>query len=217
MGFDYISYRKTKRSGIYKLRKRTEKILEMVTVFKNQGALSILDVGAADGSMLNSFRDNLDTRICLGIEPSFEFIKSKSAAGCPILQAEGGKLPFRNNTFDVITAASVIDHLREPLVFLTECRRVLKKGGIIVISLVSPLYDNLAVKFLIKENDHLFRFTGQRLKEILQKENFDVLKISRFALPFFGIFLERFIERMLELIGMGWLMFYIIAVGRRKE
>ncbi|MBI4620198.1 MAG: class I SAM-dependent methyltransferase [Desulfobacterales bacterium] len=217
MSFNYISYRKTKRSGKYKLRKRTQKILEMIRSFKNQSLLSILDVGAADGLMLNQFKNNLKTSICLGIEPSLEFIRSRSDNSCMIIQAVGESLPLKKDVFDVITAASVLDHMENPSIFLRESHKVLKKNGIIIISFVSPVYDKLAVRFKLKEDDHLFHFTEGKITGILRKEGFNILKISRFALPFFGIHFEEFIENVFNTIGMKWMMFYIVAVARVRK
>jgi SAM-dependent methyltransferase len=39
------------------------------------------------------------------------------------------RLPFRDATFDLVTANMVVEHLPDPLAVLTEVRRVLKPGG----------------------------------------------------------------------------------------
>jgi 2-polyprenyl-3-methyl-5-hydroxy-6-metoxy-1,4-benzoquinol methylase len=43
-------------------------------------------------------------------------------------------LPFEANSFDVIYAAELIEHLYDPDFFLEECNRVLKKNGVIIVS-----------------------------------------------------------------------------------
>lgn len=216
MSFDYIAYRRTRRTGRYKLQRRMEKILGLIKNFKNQCRVSVLDVGAADGYMLNEFKNKIDVELCLGIETCLDFIKSNSEGTCQIIEAKGEQIPFKDELFDVVTAASVFDHMQEPSLFLKDCRRVLKEKGIVVISLVSPFYDKLAVKFRIKDDDHVFHWTARQLKELLNSEGFDVIEISRFALPFFGIFFEQFIEKSLRAIGIDWLMFYIVVVGRKS-
>lgn len=215
--FNYISYRNTSRSGQYKLRKRTEKMLKMIARFKNYDPLSILDIGAADGVMLNQFKSCFKGSLCVGIEPSLEFITSRDRNSCTIIQAIGENIPFKDGIFDVITAASVLDHMENSSMFLREAHRTLKKNGILVISLVSPYYDKLAVKFRIKDDDHKFRFNEKQLCEILKKKDFDVVEISRFALPFFGFFFEEIIKKTLEAVGLKCCMFYIIAVARVRK
>lgn len=46
------------------------------------------------------------------------------------------KIPFENDSFDMVVACHVIEHVRDPMRFLSECRRVCKPGG--VISIESP-------------------------------------------------------------------------------
>lgn len=192
-------------------------VLEAIKAFKHQDYLSVLDVGAADGYMLGELKESLNASLCLGIEPSLEAIKSNVDSGCLIIQAFGEGIPFKDNAFDVIIAASVLDHLKDYKKFLRECQRVLKSNGMIVITLVSPFYDKVAVRFKVKEDDHVHHFTENRLAALLKEEDFDILKISRFGLPFFGDFPNTFIEKTLNFIGMGKLMFYIIAVASVKD
>jgi SAM-dependent methyltransferase len=39
------------------------------------------------------------------------------------------RLPYKDNTFDVVYSKSVIEHMPDVLNFVTECKRVLKPGG----------------------------------------------------------------------------------------
>jgi SAM-dependent methyltransferase len=42
--------------------------------------------------------------------------------------------PFKNEYADIIVAGEIIEHLTEPYQFLTECYRLLKKSGILIIT-----------------------------------------------------------------------------------
>lgn len=44
-------------------------------------------------------------------------------------------LPFADATYDVVIAANLIEHLENPFFFLRECRRVLKPGGVLVLTM----------------------------------------------------------------------------------
>ena len=50
-----------------------------------------------------------------------------------LLQADAGRLPFRDESVDVIMAYSCFNHFEDPRVGVTEASRVLKKGGIICV------------------------------------------------------------------------------------
>jgi SAM-dependent methyltransferase len=43
------------------------------------------------------------------------------------------KLPYPSNFFDVVYSKSVIEHMIDPLIFISECFRVLKPGGKIIV------------------------------------------------------------------------------------
>lgn len=218
MGFDYISYRRNKRTGKYKLSKRLSEMIGAIRHFTNNENESILDVGAADGYMMHQYLRHLsvDAYRCVGIEPSLEFIKSNISGYCPLIQAVGENLPFRDGVFSVITASSVLDHMKDPLLFIKEARRVLRQNGILVISLAHPFYDKLAIRLKFKEDDHVFHFTERQLVELLEKNGFTVMEVSRFALPFFGVFFENVIENILNAVNLKWCMFYIRIVARAK-
>lgn len=58
-------------------------------------------------------------------------------------------LPFKNETWDIITSFDMIEHLKEPDAFLEEAFRVLKAGGIFIISTpnLSDFYSRLTFLF----------------------------------------------------------------------
>jgi len=45
-----------------------------------------------------------------------------------------GKLPFKNNYFDVIYALELVEHLHDPSIFFEEAKRILKPNGRIILS-----------------------------------------------------------------------------------
>lgn len=42
--------------------------------------------------------------------------------------------PFKKESFDSIVAGEIIEHLKRPFDFLCECRRILKKGGLLILT-----------------------------------------------------------------------------------
>ncbi len=58
-------------------------------------------------------------------------------AGMTLVRLDAHNLPFSPRSFDVILLYEAIYYLREPELFLEECRRVLRAGGTVLISTVN--------------------------------------------------------------------------------
>jgi ubiquinone/menaquinone biosynthesis C-methylase UbiE len=93
----------------------------------------LLEVGAGRPDVLNGFR-------LAGMEVYGCDISKVSKVACKkenipfeYVNLENGKLPYKSETFDVVYSKSVIEHMIDPLSFVTESFRVLKPGGILLI------------------------------------------------------------------------------------
>jgi len=59
--------------------------------------------------------------------------------GIHIVQTDGEQLPFLGESFDVVFALQVVEHFHYPQRFLGEARRVLRQGGLLLLSTPNPL------------------------------------------------------------------------------
>ena len=69
----------------------------------------------------------------------------------PVVLYDGKHLPFKDNTFDIITSIEVIEHVSKPDLMLKEIRRVLKPGGILHITTANkwwPIEPHFKLPFL---------------------------------------------------------------------
>ena len=60
-----------------------------------------------------------------------------------LLAADGARLPFVSDYFDAILIDSVLEHVADSLAVLQECKRVLKRGGIVFVAF-PPFYAPLS-------------------------------------------------------------------------
>ncbi len=72
------------------------------------------------------------------------------------------KFPFRESSFDVIISLETVEHLAEPKVFLEECVRVLRPGGVLVLS--TPNRDSHFWPLWITQGSPLVRRLLGRIK-----------------------------------------------------
>ncbi len=56
----------------------------------------------------------------------------------PLLRFDGQAMPFRGRSFDVVILFEAIYYLPKPEDFLAECRRILRPGGILLLSTINP-------------------------------------------------------------------------------
>ena len=99
------------------------------------GRAAVLDAGCGTGYGSAEFPD---TASVAAMDLSADAIRyAREHFGAPhiqFLQAACETLPFADNSFDLITAFEVIEHLERWPQLLTEARRVLKAGGILLVS-----------------------------------------------------------------------------------
>lgn len=69
--------------------------------------------------------------------------------------ADGLNLPFKQEAFEEVVASHVLEHLLDPLCFLSECRRVLKNNG--SLRLFTPNFLSRNAK-TDPEHVHVFNF-----------------------------------------------------------
>jgi len=100
--------------------------------------------------------------------------------GCDITQSSENKVDIictatsilaENNSFDTVLCTQVLEHVEETDKMLSECFRVLKPGGKII--LTCPMYWPLH-----EEPYDFFRFTKYGIKHIFEKAGFGDLNIK---------------------------------------
>ena len=95
----------------------------------------LLDIGCAEGAFLKwAERRNYET---YGLDIS-EFalgqITGQRVGQTGLLVADVSTLPFTDSCFDIITCFDVLEHIEEPLIALSEINRILKEGGLFMVS-----------------------------------------------------------------------------------
>jgi SAM-dependent methyltransferase len=86
----------------------------------------VLDLGCGRTGGMERFWH--EARTAVGIDPDLASLAARKG-GMPVLQADGEKLPFANETFDMVVSVWVVEHLAEPRKVFAEVARVLKPLG----------------------------------------------------------------------------------------
>lgn len=145
-----------------------------------QSAIRILDVGCGTGGnleMLEKFgaAEGVDVS-----DDALEFCKSK---GLTVHKGLAEALPFEDESFDVVTALDVVEHLDDDVAGLEEMHRVTKTGGKTLIFVPAFMWlwgvqDDVS--------NHRIRYTKKQIVERLEKAGFELERATYANITFFA-------------------------------
>lgn len=148
-------------------------------------ARQVLDVGCASGKMGAAIRHRQKATV-VGIElnPAVALEARKVLDEVHTLDVERDPVEFSGSEFDCCVCADVIEHLREPAVFLKRVRQWLTDDGRLVFS-VPNVQHHTVVRSLLEGNftyqsaglldhDHVRFFTRRELEKLLFRAGFQV-------------------------------------------
>ena len=140
---------------------------------------NLLDIGCFSGVFLSTASQvGWD---CYGIEPLVApAIYARATSDIPVITGTLRGDTFPPDSFDVVTAFQVFEHLIHPDQELEIIQRILKPGGLLVIEV--PNIDTLAVKVMRGRHrhftqDHVSFFSGNTLQLLLERFNFRIREI----------------------------------------
>jgi ubiquinone/menaquinone biosynthesis C-methylase UbiE len=118
---------------------------------KKTGGKRLLDLGCGTGFIMELAQPYFDEIMGVDITPKMLEIaenkfKKKGYTNLHLQLESTDKLPFDDNSFDMVTAYSFMHHLTTPIPTFKEAYRVLKKGGIFYADLDPNFYFWEAIK-----------------------------------------------------------------------
>lgn len=166
----------------------------------------IVDIGCAFGFFLAvAERRGWDA---WGVEPSAVPCRyARDELGLRAIHSTLREASFPDSYFDAAILNDVFEHLSDPSAELLELYRVLKTGGYLFI--VTQDIDSLIVRVLgsrwaqYKPREHLYYFTEDTLRSILEKSNFSVIRIESEGLVCTVNFLVGKLKSVSRTLGMA--------------
>jgi SAM-dependent methyltransferase len=167
---------------------RRDMVLDWIRqAYPGRRDLTILDAGCGTGLMLQEMRQLGSPEGVDISEEALDFCRQRGLT--QVHKADVRKLPFDNDTFDVVTALDVLEHVDDDTGVLDEFARVLKPGGRAFVFVPAhrwlwSLQDEIS--------HHRRRYTAGTLREVVGASRLSVERlsyVSMFLLP--AIFLGR--------------------------
>lgn len=213
----YLERRRSDNFTSYRMNKRKETIVDSLRRCLKQSPNRILDIGTADGRILSKITNVFNVTHAIGID------LSKDAAMHAVERKDGKikvflgdctNLPFKDKGFDILMASAVLEHIENTDSVLKEAHRVLKKDGLLCITLPNPFYDYINSK--LAETYHVKRFTMRKMEKILHKYGFEI-NLSKYFMvwPFGEVPFIKKVENTLNCLNLGFFLFNYIIVGKK--
>ncbi|MBN2468672.1 MAG: methyltransferase domain-containing protein, partial [Deltaproteobacteria bacterium] len=178
-----------------------------------------LDVGCAFGYFLKEADEKGVS--AFGVDISEYALQQLSDLPSKRSQSLAESLPFRNDAFDVVTAFDLVEHLYNPAAGLEEMVRVLKPGGVFLLTTPDPLlfnrdeethFSEKPPSFWMKQMDTLglttrIRFFGEpfnvEILAIKRDKNSPANGLLREALAFLNSFNHDYFGERADILQVG--------------
>ena len=133
-------------------RSTNAKVLQLVLPFIKPG-VRVVDIGAGEGFFSQLLGEQVRTR--LGLQPSDVISASDifpeyfryPAIMCEKI-ASDGRLPYADASIDIACSLEVVEHVEDQFAFARELHRILKPGGLAIISTPNVLNMNSRWRYL---------------------------------------------------------------------
>jgi SAM-dependent methyltransferase len=173
---------------------------------------ALLDVGCGNGAFGEAAAERF--RDVHGVDITADAVRVAAQRGvkAQVVNAGAEPLPYPDNTFDAVTALSVLQYVVEVPLVLDECRRVLRPHGQLIVCVPNMRAAwrlwSLAVKGTFPrtscdrvgvDGGTVHYFTSRTMRDLARRAGFGVART-------FGVFcLPRWLEHRADAGPLGWL------------
>lgn len=155
----------------------------------------ILDIGCGTGLLLKELSATYDVH---GIDISDKAVSFCKARGIVAVSKGGATdIPFPDNSFDIVLALDVIEHIKDDTAAAKEMLRVLKPGGIAIVFV--PAF--MCLWSVTDElNMHFRRYRLRGLIDLCLHNGFSIVRVSYFNFfLFFPIYVVRKMTKIFKI------------------
>ena len=131
--------------------------------------MTILDNGCGRGEYLHVFSH-------LGMNASGADV-SEYCIDARIVDLNKDLLPFPDNYFDAVFSKSVMEHINNTEHYMSEMRRVLKVGGILI--LMVPDWET-SYKIFYQDPTHVHPYTVKSVERLLEMFEYEDITVEKF-------------------------------------
>jgi len=214
-GKDYLSYELENEAAFLKLQQLALLDAGFGEIEKGLSHPGVLDIGCATGALLMFLRDRGWHVTGVEISPSAEYARNERNLDVRSLPLEENHFP--SESFNLVLASHLIEHLNDPRSFLNETRRILKPDGRVFIT--TPNIRGFQARLMGGRwrsaiFDHLYLFSTRTLTAMLAETGFAVEGVYTWGGLAAGLapsWIKKAADRAVKRLGNGDVM--IVRAG----
>lgn len=188
-----------------RLNDRVAAFLASTSVGRSKPLLVDLGCGRGDFWGILSARGDAKAWTYLGVEPSAEQLvhRERRDYSLGLIQAAAEKPPLCDMCADAVLMKEMLDHCWDPSAVFREARRLLKPGGVMVVTLTNDrswfkrLMPGVNRRLKKTQTDHFHFFGPSDLERLAREARFDSISVDTYN----HLKLPRFLEKATDLIG----------------
>jgi SAM-dependent methyltransferase len=116
------------------IRPRVQRVLERARGAGLPDAPVVVDAGAGAGTFLVEVQAALPTANCIAVEPGAELAQACRDAGLDVVEAPAEHADAAAEAGDIVTSFEVIEHVHDPLAFVSALARLAKPGAQVLVT-----------------------------------------------------------------------------------
>lgn len=139
---------------------------------------TIIEVGAGFGTFCEEVKSRNFFKRVIGIEPVPDLAKTCRKRGIEIIEKPVEEVELGDIKVDVIASFETIEHLFNPRGFILSCGKLLKKGGLLILSCPNMLgFDTSVLREMSKSvgGEHINMFNPESIKILLCDCGFETI------------------------------------------
>lgn len=175
-------------------RSRRDMVFRLIQKLNLPPSTAILEIGCSGGPLLQRLAQQGYTNLT-GIDVSETGIAVAQQKGLSNVSCmDGAHLTFPDNSFDLLIASDVLEHIEDDAQALREWNRVLRPGGQLLVFV--PAFSFMWSKH-DEANQHFRRYTAAQLTSLLAASNLQTTRYSYWNVAlFFPAAAVRLLKRM---------------------
>jgi len=189
----------------------------------------VLDIGCATGALGMMLKENGCYVVGVEIDEESAKVAEKRLDAVHIGDIEeiADKLPWPEESFDVVACIDILEHLRRPDLTLLKIKKYLKRDGMLIASIPNVAHWSTRIsvalgrfnyeEYGIRDKTHLRFFTLKSIKQLFEETEYEIVKVDYTEYPPIKKWLPVYIAyRMLLKRFKTWAAFQFVICAKKR-